>query len=133
ARVRRAWPYRNLSRKNFDGVVHMHAEGVARRAGRAVASRLHRDALTGKLSGRRSSRLVALQNGGAIPDTAQYQVIAEPEGVLVGHPDEDFAIESLAGDVFLLGNDSWRIRRVEAGRRRVEYAHGVPPSVPCWD
>src|SRR5437764_4922025 len=111
----------------------MHAEGFARRQGRAVAARLHRDGLTHMLSGRRSSRLVALQNGGAIPDTAQYQVIAEPEGALIGHLDEDFAIESLAGDVFLLGNDSWRIRRVEAGRVRVENAHGAPPSVPFWN
>src|SRR5438105_4147257 len=132
-RVRRAWPYRNLARSDFDAVVRMHAEGVARRQGRAVAARLHRDALTRTLSGRRSSRLVALQNGGAIPDTAQYQVIAEPEGALIGHLDEDFAIESLAGDVFLLGNDSWRIRRVEAGRVRVENAHGVPPTVPFWN
>ena len=133
ARVRRAWPYRKLERSDFDAVVHMHAEGVARRQGRAVAARLHRDGLTHMLSGRRSSRLVALQNGGAIPDTAQYQVIAEPEGALIGHLDEDFAIESLAGDVFLLGNDSWRIRRVEAGRVRVENAHGVPPTVPFWN
>jgi ATP-dependent Lhr-like helicase len=133
ARVRRAWPYRNLARSDFDAVVRMHAEGVARRQGRAVAARIHRDALTRMLSGRRSSRLVALQNGGAIPDTAQYQVIAEPEGALIGHLDEDFAIESLAGDVFLLGNDSWRIRRVEAGRVRVENAHGVPPTVPFWN
>src|SRR3954463_11145397 len=133
ARILRAWPYRNLPRKDFDDVVRMHAEGVARRAGRAVASRVHRDALTRTLSGRRSSRLVALQNGGAIPDSAQYQVIAEPEGALIGHLDEDFAIESLAGDVFLLGNDSWRIRRVEAGRVRVENAHGVPPTVPFWN
>src|SRR5436305_10627494 len=111
----------------------MHAEGVGRRQGRAVAARIHRDALTKMLSGRRSSRLVALQNGGAIPDTAQYQVIAEPEGALIGHLDEDFAIESLAGDVFLLGNDSWRIRRVEAGRVRVENAHGSPPTGPFWN
>src|SRR5207245_9091424 len=72
-------------------------------------------------------------SGGAVPDTAQYQVIAEPEGVVIGQLDEDFAIESLAGDVFLLGNDSWRIRRVEAGRVRVENAHGAPPSVPFWN
>src|SRR5437764_3144179 len=111
----------------------MHAEGFARRQGRAVAARLHRDGLTRMLSGRRSSRLVALQNGGAIPDTAQYQVIAEPEGALIGHLDEDFAIESMAGDIFLLGNDSWRIRRVEMGRVRVENAHGQPPNLPFWN
>src|SRR5438309_4037384 len=74
-----------------------------------------------------------MTSGGAIPDTAQYQVVAEPEGVVIGQLDEDFAIESLAGDVFLLGNDSWRIRRVEAGRVRVENAHGVPPTVPFWN
>src|SRR5436305_4877879 len=133
ARVRRAWPYRNLSPAAFGDVVHMHPAGVGGRQARAVAAGVQRDAPTRTLSGRRSSRLVALQNGGAIPDTAQYQVIAEPEGALIGHLDEDFAIESLAGDVFLLGNDSWRIRRVEAGRVRVENAHGVPPTVPFWN
>src|SRR5207237_2462709 len=79
------------------------------------------------------SRLAGMTSGGAIPDTAQYQVVAEPEGVVIGQLDEDFAIESLAGDVFLLGNDSWRIRRVEAGRVRVENAHGAPPTVPFWN
>ena len=131
--VRRAWPYRQLSRKDFDAVVQMHAEGVARRAGRLVGARLHRDGVARSVSGRRGSRLAAMTSGGAIPDTAQYQVVAEPEGVVIGQLDEDFAIESLAGDVFLLGNDSWRIRRVEAGRVRVENAHGAPPSVPFWN
>src|SRR5207237_1022642 len=79
------------------------------------------------------SRLAGMTSGGAIPDTAQYQVVAEPEGVVIGQLDEDFAIESLAGDVFLLGNDSWRIRRVEAGRVRVENAHGAAPTVPFWN
>src|SRR5438477_1307486 len=130
---RRAWPYRELSRKDFDAVVEMHAEGVARRAGRLVGARLHRDGVARTVSGRRGSRLAAITSGGAIPDTAQYQVVAEPEGVMIGQLDEDFAIESLAGDVFLLGNDSWRIRRVEAGRVRVENAHGAPPSVPFWN
>src|SRR5438874_121407 len=133
ALVRRAWPYRELSRKDFDAVVEMHAEGVARRAGRLVGARLHRDGVARTVSGRRGSRLAAITSGGAIPDTAQYQVVAEPEGVVIGQLDEDFAIESLAGDVFLLGNDSWRIRRVEAGRVRVENAHGAPPTVPFWN
>src|SRR5439155_1280799 len=133
ALVRRAWPYRELSRKDFDAVVEMHAEGVARRAGRLVGARLHRDGVARTVSGRRGSRLAAMTSGGAIPDTAQYQVVAEPEGVTVGQLDEDFAIESLAGDIFLLGNTSWRIRRVEAGRVRVEDAHGAPPTVPFWN
>jgi len=133
ALVRRAWPYRELSRKDFDAVVEMHAEGVARRAGRLVGARLHRDGVSRTVSGRRGSRLAAMTSGGAIPDTAQYQVVAEPEGVVIGQLDEDFAIESLAGDVFLLGNDSWRIRRVESGRVRVENAHGAPPTVPFWN
>src|SRR5437763_1984238 len=133
ALVRRAWPYRELSRKDFDALVEMHAEGVARRAGRLVGARLHRDRVSHTVSGRRGSRLAAMTSGGAIPDTAQYQVVAEPEGVVIGQLDEDFAIESLAGDVFLLGNDSWRIRRVEAGRVRVENAHGAPPTVPFWN
>src|SRR5712692_9425930 len=133
ALVRRAWPYRELSRKDFDAVIEMHAEGVARRAGRLVGARLHRDGLSRTVSGRRGSRLAAMTSGGAIPDTAQYQVVAEPEGVVIGQLDEDFAIESMAGDIFLLGNDSWRIRRVEAGRVRVENAHGAPPSVPFWN
>src|SRR5205807_1949892 len=131
--VCRAWPYRELSRKDFDALVEMHGEGVARRAGRLVGARLHRDGVSHTVSGRRGSRLAAMTSGGAIPDTAQYQVVAEPEGVVIGQLDEDFAIESLAGDVFLLGNDSWRIRRVEAGRVRVENAHGAAPNVPFWN
>jgi len=133
ALVRRAWPYRELKRAEFDQVIEMHAEGVARRAGRAFGARLHRDGVNKKLRGRRGSRLAALTSGGAIPDSAQYTVVAEPEGVTIGSLDEDFAIESMAGDIFLLGNESWRIQRVESGRVRVENAHGAPPSVPFWN
>ena len=131
--VRRAWPYRNLPKDEFDQIIEMHAEGVARRAGRAQGARLHRDGVNKVLKARRGSRLAAITSGGAIPDTAQYAVVAEPEGVNIGQVDEDWAVESMAGDIFLLGNESWRVLRVEAGRVRVENAHGAPPSVPFWN
>jgi len=131
--VRRAWPYRELPRSEFDALVDMHAEGVARRAGRAQGARLHRDGVNRVVKARRGSRIAALTSGGAIPETAQYAVVAEPEGVTIGQVDEDWAVESMAGDIFLLGNQSWKIRRVEAGRVRVENAHGAPPSVPFWN
>jgi ATP-dependent helicase Lhr and Lhr-like helicase len=132
ALARRAWPYRDLERGAFDGVVDMLSEGIATSPGRTTAL-LHRDAVNGRVRGRRGARLAALTGGGAIPDTSQYAVVAEPEGLAVGQVDEDFAMESLAGDVFLLGNTSWRIRRVEAGIVRVEDAHGAPPGVPFWN
>jgi ATP-dependent Lhr-like helicase len=133
ALVRGAYPYRALPREHFDAIIEMHAEGVARRAGRAAGARLHRDGVNKKLRGRRGARLAALTSGGAIPDTAQYAVVVEPEGQTIGSLDEDFAIESMAGDIFLLGHESWRILRVESGRVRVENAHGMPPSVPFWN
>jgi len=133
ALVRRAWPYRDLPREEFDSILEMHGEGVARRAGRAQGARLHRDGVNKVVKARRGSRIAALTSGGAIPETAQYAVVAEPEGVTIGQVDEDWAVESMAGDIFLLGNQSWKIRRVEAGRVRVENAHGAPPSVPFWN
>jgi ATP-dependent Lhr-like helicase len=132
ALARRAWPYRDLPRKDFDAVVAMLSEGVATRRGRAGAL-LHRDAVHGRVRGRRGARIAALTGGGTIPDNAQFQVVAEPDGAVVGLVDEDFAVESLAGDVFLLGNASWRIRRIEAGVVRVEDAQGAPPGVPFWN
>jgi len=128
---RRAGPYRNLARADFDTVVDILSEGIATSRGRAGAL-LHRDAVGRKLRGRRGARLGALTSGGAIPDNANYDVILEPEGALIGSVDEDFAVESMAGDVILLGNSSWRIRRVEAGRMRVEDAAGQPPTIPFW-
>ncbi|HEU4385707.1 MAG TPA: DEAD/DEAH box helicase [Anaeromyxobacteraceae bacterium] len=130
--ARRARPYRDLPRDRFDAVLAMLSEGTATRRGRAGAL-LHRDAVHGRVRGRRGARLSALTGGGAIPDNAQYAVVAEPEGVTVGQVDEDFAVESLAGDVFLLGNASWRIRRIEAGVVRVEDAAGAPPGIPFWN
>ena len=129
--MRRAWPYRTLPRADFDSVLTMLSEGISSSRGRAGAY-LHRDAVNGRLRGRRGARLTAITSGGAIPDTAAYLVVAEPEGKTVGTVDEDFAVESLAGDVFLLGTTSWRIRRVEAGRVRVEDAHGAAPNIPFW-
>jgi ATP-dependent Lhr-like helicase len=129
--VRRAYPYRRLSRKDFDDVIGMLSEGIAARRGR-YAAYLHRDEVHGRLRGRRGSRLAALTSGGAIPDNSLYTVVAMPEGGTVGTVDEVFAVESLAGDIFLLGNASWRIRRVQSGSVLVEDAQGAPPNVPFW-
>jgi ATP-dependent Lhr-like helicase len=129
--VRRAYPYRDLTRADFNSVIEMLSEGIATSRGRRGAF-LHRDQVNGRVRGRRGARLTAITCGGAIPETAQYQVVAEPESTVVGTLDEDFAVESLAGDIFLLGTTSWRIRRVEPGRVRVEDAHGAAPSVPFW-
>lgn len=131
ALVRRAFNYRRLPREEFDQVIEMLSEGVASRRGRRSAHLL-RDQVHGVLKGRRGARLAAITSGGAIPDTADYDVIAEPDETLVGKVNEDFAIESMAGDIFLLGNTSWKIRRVEAGRVRVEDARGLPPTIPFW-
>ena len=133
ALIRRAYPYRNLPREAFDSIVAMLSDGIAARRGRYGAY-LYRDQVNGRLRARRGSRLAAITSGGAIPETALYTVVAEPEGVTVGTVDEDFAVESLAGDVMLLGNTSWRIRRIEgkSGRVIVEDAHGAPPGVPFW-
>jgi ATP-dependent Lhr-like helicase len=131
ALVRRAYPYRNLTRAEFNEIIQMLSEGVASRRGRYGAY-LHRDQVNHSLSGRRGSRLAAITSGGAIPDNALYSVIAEPEGIVVGTIDEDFAVESLRGDIFLLGNTSWRIRRVQSGSVSVEDAQGAPPNVPFW-
>jgi ATP-dependent Lhr-like helicase len=128
---RRAYPYRGLDRKDFDAVIRMLADGIDTRRGRGRAY-LHHDRVNQRLRARRGARLAAITSGGAIPDTANYAVIAEPEGTVVGSVDEDFAVESLAGDIILLGNASWRIRGVETGKVRVEDAHGAPPTIPFW-
>lgn len=131
ALVRRAAPYRDLPRSDFEAVIEMLSEGISTSRGRSSAY-LHRDQVNGKVRGRRNARLAAITSGGAIPDTAQYQVIAEPEGAVIGSLDEDYAIESMAGDIILLGSTSWKIRRIEPGRVRVENAHGAAPSIPFW-
>jgi ATP-dependent helicase Lhr and Lhr-like helicase len=129
--VRSASPYRDLSREAFDQVVVMLSEGISARRGRAAAL-LHHDRVNHRLRGRRNARLAAVTAGGAIPEVADYQVIADPEGTFVGTVDEDFAVESMAGDVFLLGNTSWRVRRIEMGKVRVEDAKGAAPTIPFW-
>jgi ATP-dependent Lhr-like helicase len=130
--VRRAYPYRDLSRADFEAVLEMLSEGIAARRGRYGAY-LHRDRVNGRLRSRRGARLAAITSGGAIPENALYTVVAEPEGTVVGTVDEDFAVESMRGDVMLLGNTSWRIRRIEAiGRVLVEDAQGAAPNIPFW-
>jgi len=131
ALVRRAFPFRNLARSEFDEVIAMLSDGIAARRGRYGAY-LHRDQVNKRLRGRRGSRLAAITSGGAIPENALYTVIAEPEAIVIGTVDEDFAVESLRGDIMLLGNNSWRIRRVQAGSVLVEDAKGAPPNVPFW-
>src|SRR6202795_747631 len=133
ALVRRAYPYRNLARPAFEAILEMLSEGIAAKRGRYGAY-IHRDRVNRKLRARRGARLAAITSGGAIPDNSLYAVVAEPDGLVVGTVDEDFAVESNRGDIMLLGNTSWMIRRVEtnAGRVLVQDAHGAPPSVPFW-
>jgi len=131
ALVRRAWPYRTLPREDFAAIVGMLAEGFSTRRGRRGAL-IHHDAVNRMVRGRRGARLTALTSGGTIPDTADYQVVLEPESQVIGTVNEDFAVESLAGDVFQLGNTAYRIRRVERGTLRVEDAQGQPPNIPFW-
>src|SRR5882672_8647895 len=133
ALIKRAYPYRNLSRETFDSVLEMLSEGIASQRGRFGAY-LHHDRINRRLRPRRGARLAAITSGGAIPDNALFSVVAEPDGGAVGTVDEDFAVESMAGDIMLLGNTSWRIRRVEGRSSRVlvEDAKGAPPTVPFW-
>jgi ATP-dependent helicase Lhr and Lhr-like helicase len=131
ALVRRAWPYRALPREDFAAVVAMLAEGFSTRRGRRGAL-IHYDGVNRVLRGRRGARLTALTSGGTIPDNADYQVLLEPENHVIGSVNEDFAVESLAGDIFQLGNKSYRIIRVERGVVRVEDAHGAAPTIPFW-
>jgi ATP-dependent Lhr-like helicase len=131
ALIRAAYPYRNLQRGEFDQCVSMLAEGFSTRRGRRGAL-LHHDAVNKVLRPRKGARLTALTSGGVIPDNADYRVMLEPDGISVGTVNEDFAVESLQGDVFQLGNTSYRILRVERGTVRVEDARGQPPSIPFW-
>ncbi|MEJ1975505.1 MAG: hypothetical protein WDN49_04890 [Acetobacteraceae bacterium] len=130
-RMRRAWPFRGLTRERFDAVVSMLGDGFATRNGRRGAL-IHHDAVNGMLRARRGARTTALTSGGTIPDTADYQVLLEPENHVIGSVNEDFAVESMQGDVFQLGNASYRIQRVERGTVRVEDAQGQPPNIPFW-
>ncbi len=131
ALVRRAAPYADLSAEDFDEIAELVSAGIRTGRGRRAAY-LHRDHVSGLLRGRRGARMAALTSGGAIPELGDYRVLAEPDAALVGTVNEDWAIESMAGDVFLLGTTSWRIRRVEPGIVRVADAQGAPPSVPFW-
>ena len=132
ARFRRAAPYSELERGRFDETVEMLAEGVGEGGGRSRPL-IHRDRIHGLLRPRRSARITALLNGGVIPETGDFRVVKEPEGSFVGTVNEDFAIESQAGDIFLLGSTSWRIKRVESkGVVRVIDAQGAPPTIPFW-
>ncbi len=129
--VRRAAPYAELSRQDFDEVVELASWGIETGRGRRGAH-LHHDAVNGRLRARRGARLAALTGGGAIPETGDYRVVLDPDGVTVGSVHEDFAVEATAGDIFLLGTHSWRVAKVEVGTVRVFDAGDLPPTVPFW-
>ncbi|RON00108.1 DEAD/DEAH box helicase [Pseudomonas brassicacearum] len=129
--VRRASPYTELDDTHYQALLQMLAEGYNGCQGIRSAY-LHRDAVTRTLRGRRGAKLTAVTSGGTIPDNADYSVLLEPQGLNIGSVNEDFAVESIAGDVFQLGNTSYRILRVETGKIRVEDAQGQPPTIPFW-
>ena len=129
--VQGAYPYRDLTREEFFEIVRMLAEGFSTKRGRRAAL-IHHDAINHRIRGRRGSRLLALTSGGAIPDNSDYRVVVEPDQTFIGTVNEDFAVESLAGDIFQLGNASWKIIQIGPGTVRVEDAHGQPPGIPFW-
>src|SRR5213083_624634 len=126
-----AYPYGKLTRQEFDDVLKMLAEGFSTRRGRRGAL-VHHDAVNHRVRGRKGARLLALTSGGAIPDNADYRVVLEPSETFLGTVNEDFAVESMAGDIFQLGNASWRMLGINSGTVRVEDAHGQPPGIPFW-
>jgi ATP-dependent helicase Lhr and Lhr-like helicase len=129
--MRRAWPYLNLTRADFSQVLAMLAEGFSTRRGRRGAL-IHHDAVNHIVRSRRGTRLTAITSGGAIPENADYRVVLEPENQFIGTVHEDFAVESMKGDIFQLGNQSYSVLRVERGTVRVADAHGLPPTIPFW-
>jgi ATP-dependent helicase Lhr and Lhr-like helicase len=129
--MRSAYPYRHLTHDEFQEIIHMLAEGFSTKRGRRGAL-LHYDAVNERIRARRGARLVALTSGGAIPDNGDYRVVVEPSGTFVGTVNEDFAVESMAGDIFQLGNTSWKVLQIISGTVRVEDAHGQPPGMPFW-
>ena len=129
--TRRAAPYAELAREDFDDVVALASWGIETGRGRRGAH-LHHDAVNGRLRARRGARLAALTGGGAIPETGDYRVVLDPDGVTVGSVHEDFAVEATAGDIFLLGTHSWRVAKVEVGTVRVHDAGDLPPTIPFW-
>ncbi len=126
-----AWPYRALTRASFDSVLRMTAEGFATRRGRRAAL-VHRDEVNATVRARRGARLLAQTSGGAIPEVADYRVVLDPDDTFIGTLNEDFAIESNAGDIFQLGNASWQVLQVAGGNVRVADAKGAPPTIPFW-
>ncbi|HUE95506.1 MAG TPA: DEAD/DEAH box helicase, partial [Longimicrobiaceae bacterium] len=131
ALVRRAYPYQDLDRNAFDEIVRMLARGISTHRGRRGAL-VHHDPVNRRIRGRKVARMLAITSGGAIPDLADYRVILEPEGTFIGTVNEDFAVESATGDVFQLGNSSWRVLKLETGVMRVADAQGEPPNIPFW-
>jgi ATP-dependent helicase Lhr and Lhr-like helicase len=131
ALARSAYPYRNLTHEEFYEVIRMLAQGFSTKRGHRSAL-IHHDSINHRVRGRRGSRLLALTSGGAIPDNTDYRVVLEPSQTFIGTVNEDFAVESMAGDIFQLGNASWKILQILAGTVRVEDAHGQPPGIPFW-
>ncbi len=129
--IKRAWPYKNLSEKSYKQLISMISDGYSTRRGRRGAY-IHRDQVNQRLRNRRGARLVSITNGGAIPDLFDYDVLLSPQGLTVGNLNEDFAFESLPGDIFQLGNTSYRILKIEPGKVYVADAHGLPPNIPFW-
>ncbi|MES2624085.1 MAG: DEAD/DEAH box helicase, partial [Pseudomonadota bacterium] len=129
--ISRSWVYRDLTRAEFDGIIQMVAEGYTSRRGRRGAW-LHLDQINGVVRPRKGARLTALTNGGAIPDMFDYQVVLDPDDIVVGTINEDFALESIPGDIFILGSHSWRLLKIDGLKVRVADASGQPPSLPFW-
>ncbi|MDE3111642.1 MAG: DEAD/DEAH box helicase [Chloroflexota bacterium] len=132
ALVRRAYPFRSLSRAHFDGVLAMLSGKYPSAEFGELRPRVVWDRAAGVVRGRPGSSQLALVSGGTIPDRGLFRVEHALTGAKLGELDEEMATESRPSDVFVLGARPWRITDITPQKVLVVEAQGAVPTVPFW-
>jgi ATP-dependent Lhr-like helicase len=130
--VRRAYPFRDLSRTQLENVLDMLAGRYPSEEFAELRPRIVWDRVAGLVRGREGARRLAVTNAGTIPDRGLFGVHLVDGGGRVGELDEEMVYEARAGQTFLLGASTWRIEEITRDRVLVSPAPGVPGAVPFW-
>ncbi len=133
--IRGAAPFSGLTRGAFTGVLDLLAGRYPSDEFADLRPRITWDRVRDTLAPREGAKMLAILNGGTIPDRGLYGVFlsgAEGKPVRVGELDEEMVFESRTGDTFILGASTWRIDEITHDRVLVSPAPGQPGKMPFW-
>jgi ATP-dependent Lhr-like helicase len=127
-----SYPYRYLSRVQFDAVLNMLAGRYDETRIRELSARVSIDRLDNTVATKPGAVQTLYLGGGTIPDRGYFQMKHHETGARIGELDEEFVWESSVGATFTFGTQHWRVEKITHNDVFVLPAGRRPTEAPFW-